>query len=224
MAPKLLGFYCPENREDRWKRPNQLRGAEGLQRWCKPSYNHSAHASKARCCLPASAQISPQLLQRLEPGRRPQSGPFLRALRMAHPKDNLSWKAYLPTSSAHPMGSPAAASLTGGNLGRDPLSCSCSNSSWPLSGDTGRPQHQLQMPAGSPPWTTAAPWHAWYCTTHLPMLCYLTENIWMHFHVVTLQQHRVWEPSSPPRKYKRRKIWFAEVMYRNTSTIFQLNK
>lgn len=175
-------------------------------------------ASRARCHLPIpaclSARLAPHLpstLQRLQPGRRPPSAPFLRVWRRASPKRQLfmyfcsppSREGYLPTSTAPPTGSPAGVSVTGrGNPGRDPLSCSCSNGCWPLSGDPGRPRHQLRLPTGTPPQTTAAPRRARYCAAHLQMLRYLTKNLWTHFHVGALQQREVREPSSPSQRCK----------------------
>lgn len=191
-------------------------------------------ASGERCCQPSPARIPacaprtrplPDCFKRLEAGRRPPSGPFLRALWRDHPKDNSSCilapppsrDSYLPTSTAPPTGSQAGASLMGqggGTQGGTPFPAACSNGFWPLSGDAGRPCYQLGLPTGTPPQTTAAPWRTRYCTAHLQMLHYLTQNVWMHFHVGSLQQHKVRAPNSPQRRKEGDLICRSQVQKR----------
>lgn len=115
----------------------------------------------------------------------------------------LSKESYLPTSPAPPTGTPVDASSRGVRLGGNPFlqmfQWLLAAIWWPRQALAG-----AAAPRGTPPRTSAAPWHSQYCTACLQTLLFtvLTKKVWMHFPVQTLQQHNILKPCSPPQKCK----------------------
>lgn len=158
-------------------------------------------------CLHPLHHTPPQAFQRFELGRKPQLSPFLRTLRVVHSTLHVfghpTFQRGLSSPPAWPLQQPfQQMPAPESKPGRESLSCRCSNGSWLLSGDPGRPWHRLQLQQEPHPGPLLLPDTPNTAQPGSKRPIILHTNVWMRFHVETLQQHNVQKPHSPPQKCK----------------------